>query len=110
MLRELLERERWQSVRGEDLTMKREIIIAALILACILAPYQASQARIENPTTSLLTSASVTFQQMGYVGVHLSGTLREFSVATAGQPWNRVRLGVGKRNAATNFVLLYEME
>jgi hypothetical protein len=88
VLRVLLERERRESVRGEDLTMKREVIIATLIRACVVASYQAFEVEVTSGNSMEQASRQVTprFQQQGYVGVHLSGTLREFSVTAAGQP------------------------
>ena len=100
--------------------MRRELVIVALILACLAAPNQAFEVSTASNGTSLWLkyttmehiSWTVTprFQQLGYVGVHLSGTLREFSVTPVGQPWNRVTvLGLELANGTLLQISFYCM-
>ncbi len=66
--------------------MNRELIAAAVILACIVAPYQAFE--VETPGMGHLDVGifgPTEIEQIGYVGVHLSGALREFQELTDGQ-------------------------
>lgn len=81
--------------------MKRELVIAALLLVSVAAPYQAylsesisksissesANAICWLPTTSPFARCQTySVEYQGYLDVQLSGRLREISVSTAGKP------------------------